>query len=129
MRRVPPSGAFRETFAALRSVLEPHAKKLSVTVDKPGAYTLSSSKLTDRVGRPLFAAGVKIGKSYVSYYFMPIYTCPELLADVSPALRKRMQGKACFNFKTIDAAQVKELAVLTKKGLAQFEKIKVPWHE
>jgi hypothetical protein len=125
--RVSPAGAFHETFATLRGILEAHAKKLSVTADKPGTYQLASPKLTDRAGRPLFAAGVKIGKSYVSYHFMPVYTCPELVAELSPALRKRMQGKACFNFKTIDAAQVKELAALTKKGLSRFEKIKVPW--
>jgi hypothetical protein len=53
--------------------------------------------------------------------------CPELLADLSPALRKRMQGKGCFNFKTIDATEAKELAALTKKGLARFDKVKLPW--
>jgi hypothetical protein len=119
--------AFRETFATLRGILEPHAKKLSVTLDKPGVYQLSSSKLTDRVGRPLFAACVRMGKSYVSYHFMPVYACPELLEELSPALRKRMQGKSCFNFTTIDAAQVKELTAFTKKGFARFEKIKLPW--
>ena len=122
-----PAGPFRDTFATLRGILEPHAKKLSVTLDKPGDYQLSSSTLTNRVGRPLFAAGVRLGKSYVSYHFMPIYMCPELLAELSPALRKRMQGKSCFNFTTIDSAQVKELAALTKKGLARFEKVKLPW--
>lgn len=30
---------------------------------------------------------------------------------------------------TIDAAHVKELAALTKKGIAQFEKIDLPWAE
>jgi len=124
---VPPANAFRETFATLRGILEPHAKKLSVTRDEPNDYQVGSATLTDRTGRPLFAAGVRLGKSYVSYHFMPIYTCPELLADLSPALRKRVQGKACFNFKTIDAAEAKELAALTKKGLARFAKIKPPW--
>jgi hypothetical protein len=124
---VPAPASFRETFSTLRGILEPHATKLSITRDEPSDYQLSSSTRTDRVGRPLFAAGVRLGKSYVSYHFMPIYACPELLAELSPALRKRMQGKACFNFKTIDAAEVKELAALTKKGLAKFDEIKVPW--
>jgi hypothetical protein len=26
--------------------------------------------------------------------------CPELKRAISPALKKRMQGKACFNFKS-----------------------------
>jgi len=29
-----------------------------------------------------------------------------------------MQGKSCFNFTTIDTAQLKELDALTKQGLA-----------
>ena len=120
-------GAFHETFAALRGILETHAKKLSVTDDKPGIYQLASRKLTDRSGRPFFAAGVKIGKSYVSYHFLPLYLCPELARELSPVLRKRLQGKACFNFKTIDTAQKKELAAFTKKGLSGFDKIKLPW--
>lgn len=35
-----------------------------------------------------------------------------------------MQGKSCFNFKTIDPALFRELATLTKKGYARFKKEK-----
>ncbi len=42
----------------------------------------------------MFAAA-RIGKSYVSYHFMPVYF--GMGAAMSPALKKRMQGKACFN--------------------------------
>jgi hypothetical protein len=30
--------------------------------------------------------------------------------SMSPSLEKRMQGKSCFNFTTIEPAQLKELA-------------------
>jgi hypothetical protein len=116
-----------ETFAVLRGILERHAKQARVMVDKPDAFQLASPTLVDRTGRPLFVAAAQIMKSYVSFHLMPVYAIPELMAEVSPALRKRMQGKACFNFQTIDSAQVKELEALTKKGLKQFEKITVPW--
>lgn len=119
----------QETFAKLRSILEPHAKAFAVTADRPGVYELSSRKLTDRTGRPLFAAAVKIGKSYVSYHFMPVYMSPELARKLSPGLRKRMQGKGCFNFKTIDPEQAKELAAFTKNGLAKFDELRLPWNK
>ena len=44
------------------------------------------------------------------------------LKDISPELKKRMQGKSCFNFKSIDEARVKELINLTKKGFEYYKK-------
>ena len=40
---------------------------------------------------------------------------------MSPALKKRMQGKACFNFTTIDEACFAELGRLTAAGLKVFK--------
>jgi len=39
---------------------------------------------------------------------------------MSPELKKRMQGKSCFNFKEVDEKLFKELARLTKAGAAKF---------
>jgi hypothetical protein len=43
-----------------------------------------------------------------------------LLETISPALRRRMQGKACFNFKTMDPAVFAELAALLTHAAASF---------
>jgi hypothetical protein len=51
---------------------------------------------------------------------MPVYVHPELLDAIAPALRRRMQGKACFNFKTMDVALLAELATLIDNGAARF---------
>jgi hypothetical protein len=40
---------------------------------------------------------VQIKKNYVIYHLMPVYLNPGLLEGMSPGLRKRMQGKSCFN--------------------------------
>lgn len=47
---------------------------------------------------------------------MPVYVEPSLLVDVSPVLRRRMQGKWCFNFTTVDEALFGELETLTRLG-------------
>ena len=60
------------------------------------------------------------GKRYVSFYLMSVYACPDLLEGMSPELKKRMQGKSCFNFKDVDEKLFKELAKLTKAGAARF---------
>ena len=124
MARTDP---FAETFAALRAILEPHTRKLQVVVDTPKDFQVASRTLTDRTGRPLFVAAVQIKKNYVSFHLMPIYAVPGLRDRVSASLAARMQGKACFNFRTIEAAQVTELAGLTRKGIREFEKVQLPW--
>ena len=49
---------------------------------------------------------------------MPVYEDPALLSGISDALRKKMQGKSCFNFTADDALLFKELDALTKKCAA-----------
>jgi hypothetical protein len=75
-----------------------------------------------------YVAGTRIGKTYVSYYLMPVYALPELLDGLSPELRRRMQGKACFNFTKVDEALFAELATLTADGIARFRDFRWPPH-
>jgi hypothetical protein len=124
---MPKTAGFADTFAALRGILEPHAKRMAVTVDEPAHYQLASPTMTDRIGRPLFCASVQVNKNYVSYHLMPVYGNKALRDSLSPSLRRRMQGKSCFNFTTIAPAQLKELAALTKKGIAGFKNLTLPW--
>ena len=112
---------FEAAFAALKAILGKHAKKLNVTADKPGDYSVyckSPSPFPQHKGKPLYFAGVKTGKAYVSFHLLPLYMSP---MKVSPALKKRMQGKACFNFKAVPEKElVGELKALTAAGLALF---------
>jgi hypothetical protein len=52
---------------------------------------------------------------------MPIDCCPDLLKGLSEPLRARMQGKACFNFKTVEPVLFEELARLTERGCRRFQ--------
>jgi len=47
---------------------------------------------------------------------MPVYGDPRLLVDMSPELRRRMQGKSCFNFTRVDEGLLTELTDLTRRG-------------
>ena len=119
---MPDTNAFDATFATLRGILKPYAKRLLVQSDTPEGYLLALRDVNDRTGQPLFFGGVRKGKSYVSYHLMGVYADPALVKTLSPGLRKRMQGKSCFNFTTIDPAHVKELTAVTKKTVARFNK-------
>ena len=115
------------TFAILRDILASQSDDLIITVDEPGDFQVGSPTQQDRLGRPLFVAGVQSRKNYVTYHLMPVYALPRLAERLSPALKKRMQGKSCFSFTTIDGDQVKELSQLTRVGIEAFRDIELPW--
>jgi hypothetical protein len=112
---------FDEVFKRLKGILEPYAERLVVTVDKEGYYCLEAS-YSEKWKKLMFFGSTKIQKNYVSFYLMPVYMFPELLGGVTPGLKKRMQGKSCFNFKGVDDLAFAELANLTKKGFDKFER-------
>lgn len=114
------AGNFPDVFAALKNLLKPHQKHLSVNADKPAYYAVEMRGVLYR-SKPLYFAGVRLGKGYVSYYFMPVYGNSALQKQMSPELKKRMQGKACFNFTAVDPVLFGQLAQLTAAGLECFK--------
>jgi hypothetical protein len=102
----------------LRAVLAPYRDGLSVTRDGPGGMVLEVPGLE---GKPWgYVAGTRLGKRYVSFYLMPVYSSSGLAATISPELRKRMQGKSCFNFTTVDERLFAELSDLAARGIPGF---------
>ena len=120
-KTVPAKSArdFPAVFAALKKILTPYEKHLSVVRYKPEFYYLETV-LPRYKGKPVLFGAVRLGKNYVSYYLMPVYMTPDLQKRISPELRKRMQGKSCFNFTEIDPVLFRELAALTLAGFRGF---------
>lgn len=115
------NSAFEAIFVRLREILEPHSVRLKVTADAPDHYCLELA-FSPKLKKALPAAWVKIGKAYVSYHFMPVYMFPKLRERMSDALRARMQGKSCFNFKVQEEPLFKELEDITTEGFAMCRK-------
>jgi hypothetical protein len=105
---------FTSTFASLSKILRKHASGMTIKADTPGNFYIDLPAATLKV-KPKFFGAVQTKKSYVSYHLMPVYEDPALLNGISDALRKKMQGKSCFNFTQDDSALFKELDALTKK--------------
>jgi hypothetical protein len=114
-----PDNNFDKVFAKLKSIFQPYMKNMDVTGDSQSSFLLNTRHIMKNK-QPLCFGGVRIGKAYVSFYLMSIYACPDLLKGMSPELKKRMQGKSCFNFKEVDEKLFKELKQLTKAGAARF---------
>ena len=116
--------AFASVFAAVRPVLAKFADRLAVQTDTPIEYTLvtkSASPFPQHKGQPMYFGSVRLGKAYVSFHLMPLYMCPVLATRIPPALKKRMQGKTCFNFKADPEPElIAALARLTEAALQQW---------
>jgi hypothetical protein len=116
------SGAadLKKVYDALVSILKPYEKKLKKKMYAKDFYYLETHGPVYR-GKPMCYGGVRLGKQYVSYYLMSVYAAPELVRNMSPELKKRMQGKSCFNFRQVDDALFAELKALTRIGSARFD--------
>lgn len=106
-------------FEELKDILQGVAGSLEVTCDEPEKYDVYTSHIMKN-GKPLWFGGVYVKKNYISYHLMPVYVDPELLEGISPELKKRMQGKSCFNFKVSDQRLFDELSVLTQNSFLSY---------
>jgi hypothetical protein len=119
--------AFTQVEDRLREIVEPLRARLVATRDRPGDLALEIPGLE---GKPWgYFAGIRRGKRYVSYYLMSVYADPSLAEAMSPQLRRRMQGKSCFNFTRVDEPLFAELGRITtatlERHLAHVEELVV----
>jgi len=117
---MPDEAQATAVFDRLAAIFAPYRSTLIAKADEPGNLYLETPPST-AYPSGLFFGAVKTGKRYVSFYLMPVYVHPNLLAGISPGLRKRMQGKSCFNFTRQDDVLLGELETLTAAGFARFQ--------
>ena len=104
--------------ARLRAIVDAYRDRLIVG----SVYGLETLTRPNARAHDFFAF-VKPGASYVSLYLKPVYTWPDLLDDISPALRKRLQGsRTAFSFEVIDEALLAELATLVERSYRRYSK-------
>ena len=104
----------------LKGVLKRHSERLVVGSDTAAVYSVRGrvpSPFPQHKGKPMWFGEVRLGKAYVSFHLMPLYMNPALQAMIPVGLKKRMQGKTCFNFKKAPEA---ELEQLTAAALADW---------
>ena len=111
---------FSEVFAALRDILRSQAGGLRVAEDKESCFRLEGG-MHPTHKRPFPIAWVTMGKNYVSYHHMGVYAQPALLKGLSKELKARMQGKSCFNFKSVNPILFAELERLSVRAFEVFQ--------
>jgi hypothetical protein len=113
-------------FGSLKAVLVKQVDRLKVASDTATKFTLVTKKpssFPQHKGQPMWFGEVRLGKAYASFHLMPLYMNQELTGTISPALKKRMQGKTCFNFKNDPEPELlTELERLTETGIELWSK-------
>ncbi len=112
-------GEFKAVARELKAIFKPYLRKLDVVSESETGIYLNT-RVIMKNKQPLFFGGVRTGKAYVSFHLIAFYCFPELSKAMSPALKKRMQGKPCLNFTSVDKVLFRELKELTKFGAAKF---------
>jgi hypothetical protein len=113
---------FQAVFSSLKKILQKYQTTMVLIHDQPEHYYLNLHH-TRKDGYQIFFGSVQIKKKYVSYHLMAVYTYPELLEEMSEILKKRMQGKSCFNFKKLEPDVFTELETLTEQCAAKFKEV------
>ena len=119
---MPDEAKTTAVFDRLAAIFAPYRSTLIAKTDEPGDLYLETPP-SATYPNGLFFGAVKIGKRYVSFHLMPVYVHPDLLDTMSPELRKRMQGRSCFNFTRPDDALFAEPESLTAAGFARFRDV------
>jgi len=118
---MPAQNDFPTVFEQLKNILQPYAENLKITADTSDSFSLDGP-YSEKWKKEVFFGAAQIKKNYVSFYLMPVYIYPELLSGISPELKKRMQGKSCFNFRKVEPDLFTELTRLTRDGAEKFKK-------
>lgn len=102
-------------FARLREVVAPYLAECHVKTDDPGSLYLET-----HASKPEMFSAISLRKSAVSFHYMPVYVDPGSLEGISEGLRRRMQGKSCFNFTRPDDPAIAELEELVGRTAQPF---------
>ncbi len=109
-------------FDRLQPLLAEHAPPF---VEREGGiqgkrdYQLWSERDVVIEGKPrneVYFAGLIVQKSFVGFYYMPVYAEPERKKLFAPELLKLLKGKSCFHVKRLDEELVGQMRDALAEG-------------
>lgn len=113
-------------FEEIKKLLLPYVKgSITLHGGSGGQMSLISEKKVIIEGRTkdeIWFAGVLIQKGYVGFYYMPIYTEPELKKVFKPELLKCLKGKSCFHVKRFDQEIFNQIKDALKVGYERYKR-------
>lgn len=116
-----------EVFLQIKTLLtnyEDYFVSQKVKANKP-QYHLWSQKPVEIAGKKknkVYFSGAIQHKSFVGFYFMPMYVEPEKMKKViSSNLLSKLKGKSCFHIKEINLKLNKEIKQALSAGFKEYQ--------
>ena len=111
-------GSLSQVFEALAGILVPYARLLDSEMHPNMGYCLKAT--TGRPAKEIYFGSVKLQQDHVSFHLFLLYAYPDLEGQLSPELRKRLEGKTCFRIERFDTSLFRELESLTRLTFERF---------
>jgi hypothetical protein len=111
-------------FESLKLLLKRYAPPLGHKNDNATYYDLWSFRPVEIEGRKrkeVFFAALIIQKSYVGFYYMPVYAEPDIKKLFAPEILKLLKGKSCFHIKTLTPELVVQIESALQAGFAYYQ--------
>ena len=113
-----------EIFSELRVLLTSYSPPFSAKTDTPRYYDLWSFKdlvIEGRKRKEIFFAGLIIQKSYVGFYYMPVYAAPEVKQLFKPELLRLLKGKSCFHIRKLTPDLLNQITEALERGYRLYQ--------
>lgn len=113
-----------EVFNELRALLKHYQPPFVSRMDDDAHFDLWSIKdvvFAGRKRKEVYFAGLIIQKSYVGFYYMPIYAESELKSVFKPELLRLLKGKSCFHVKKLDPTLREQIAEALRIGFEGYQ--------
>lgn len=110
-------------FEEARKLLAPYSKHFTVRHDEPGYYDLWSERdlvIEGRKRKEVYFAGLIIQKSYVGFYYMPVYAQQDIEAMFGPELLATKKGKSCFYLRELTPELARQIKEALARGLELY---------
>lgn len=110
-------------FEQVKALLKPYEKHFDTRRDEAGYYDLWFEREVLVDGRKrdsVFFASAIIQKSYVGFYFMPVYTHEEAAGLFGEELMATLKGKSCFYIKELTPVLRKQIKEALAIGLRLY---------
>lgn len=110
-------------FSSVKDLLTVYSPPFTAKMDKPGGYDLWSIKdlvIDGRKRKEVYFAGLVLYKSYVGFYYMPVYAQPELKTVFAPELLGMLKGKSCFHIKKLDDKLIEQIRSALEIGFKAY---------
>ncbi len=111
-------------YSTIRDQLKSFSPPFTPKQDGAGAYDLWSIKDVDFAGRKrkeVYFAGLIRYKTYVGFYYMPVYAEPEIKALFPVELLALLKGKSCFHINKLDDKLQNQIRFVLDFGLKAYQ--------